>query len=71
MGGMIDDFLRRWVVHRQPELVALVDKVAPTDEAVAEALTVFWWRALVGEPAQAETKAARALEAAIGQETSS
>jgi AcrR family transcriptional regulator len=71
MGGMIDDFLRRWVVHRQPELVALVDKVAPTDEAVAEALTVLWWRALVGEPPQAETKAARALAAGIGQETSS
>lgn len=67
MGGMIDDFLRRWVVHRQPELVALVDDVAPTDEAVAEALTVLWWRALVGEPPKTKAPIAKTLAAGIGE----
>lgn len=67
MGGMIDDFLRRWVVHRQPELVTLVNDVAANDEAVAEALTVLWWRALVGEPPKTRASIANSLANGIGE----
>jgi TetR/AcrR family transcriptional repressor of nem operon len=65
MGGMIDDFLRRWVVHRQPDVIESVNAVAPTDEALAEALTVLWWRALVGEPPHTDSAAAAALASGL------
>ncbi len=45
MAGMVDDLSRRLFVQPSAELVGLVAKAAPTDEALAEALALIWYRA--------------------------
>ena len=66
MGGMVDDFLRRWVVAQHSDLGGVVAAASRTDEEVAEALTCLWWRALVGPPPRAETALAQALADGAG-----
>jgi hypothetical protein len=47
-GGMIDELTRKLFAARAPDVVRLVGAVAPTDAALAELLSVLWYRALYG-----------------------
>jgi TetR/AcrR family transcriptional regulator, transcriptional repressor for nem operon len=46
MGAMMDEVTRKLVTGRRSRLQTLVATVAPTDGAMAEFLTVLWYRAL-------------------------
>lgn len=46
LGGMMDEFSRKLLVAREAHLESLVKDIAPTDEALAEYLSVMWYRAL-------------------------
>jgi TetR/AcrR family transcriptional repressor of nem operon len=48
LGGMIDELTRKLFTSRAPDVVRLVGRVAPTDAALAEFLSVLWYRALYG-----------------------
>lgn len=48
VGGMVDELTRKLFTARMPEVTRLVGTVAPTDEALAEFLSVLWYRALYG-----------------------
>jgi TetR/AcrR family transcriptional repressor of nem operon len=53
LGSMMDEFIRRMLVSRDPYLQTLVDDAAPTEEALAEFLTTLWYRSLFGVDAPA------------------
>ncbi len=53
LGSMMDDLSRRLLVSRDPHLRKLVDSVTPTDESLAEFLTMLWYRGLFGTDAHA------------------
>lgn len=62
MGGMMDELSRRLLVSREPHLISVVDELAPSDEALAEFLSLLWYRALFGAtPPVAEHPASREL----------
>ena len=65
LGGMIDDFCRRWLVIQDPDTIQLTKGIGGTDEAVAQALTALWWRAVVGPPPAMTTGAAATLARGI------
>ncbi len=46
LGGMIDELCRRLFVYKDPHVQAITDSVAPSDEEIAEFLSVIWYRAL-------------------------
>lgn len=46
LGGMMDEFSRKLLVAREAHLESLVKDIAPTEEALAEYLSVMWYRAL-------------------------
>jgi TetR/AcrR family transcriptional repressor of nem operon len=46
LGAMMDDLMRRMVVYPDQDFLAFLRKVAPTDEAIADALSVIWIRVL-------------------------
>ena len=46
LGGMVDDFARRLYADHDAPLRALVDQVAPDDDALARFITRLWTRAL-------------------------
>jgi TetR/AcrR family transcriptional regulator, transcriptional repressor for nem operon len=58
LGAMMDEMARKLVVYPDPALLELVGKIAPSDEAVADFLTVLWHRALYG---------AAPIEAGLGE----
>jgi len=63
LGSMMDDLTRRLLVTRDPNLQKLVDGVTPSDEALAEFLSMLWCRALFGTDVQAPRfSAGRQLE---------
>ena len=59
MGAMMDEVTRKLFAGRDPQLQALVTTVAPTDEALAQFLSVLWHRALYA--ADPDTGAAPAM----------
>ncbi|MEO7964116.1 MAG: TetR/AcrR family transcriptional regulator [Gemmatimonadaceae bacterium] len=62
LGGMMDEIARKVLVAREEHLQPLVDAIAPTDEALAEFLSVIWFRALFGsEPTGTRMRASRDL----------
>ncbi len=61
-GGMMDELSRKILVAREAHLQPVVEAIAPTDEALAEFLSVLWYRALSGsEPRHVNHPASRAL----------
>lgn len=57
LGGMMDEITRRLFTQNEPQLAHLVDKIAPSDEALAHLLTGIWHRALYcADPPRAEAK---------------
>jgi TetR/AcrR family transcriptional repressor of nem operon len=72
LGGMMDEFCDKLLVSREEHLVELVERVAPTDEALAEFLSTLWYRALfAADPPQHKFEAGRALRALAGAATPS
>ncbi len=62
LGSMMDDLIRRLLVARDPRLQKLVDHVTPTDESLAEFLTMLWYWVLFGADAvSASSSAGREL----------
>ncbi|MCZ8130816.1 MAG: TetR/AcrR family transcriptional regulator [Steroidobacteraceae bacterium] len=63
LGGMIDELCSKVFVSREPHVVALVDSIVPTDAALAEFVSILWYRGLFGrEPIEARHPAGRALQ---------
>ena len=48
LGAMMDEMARKLVVYPDPALLEVTGRIAPDDEAVADFLTVLWYRALYG-----------------------
>jgi AcrR family transcriptional regulator len=46
LGSMMDELVRRLVVYPDEQLVDFLRKLAPTDDALAAALSVLWFRVL-------------------------
>ena len=46
LGAMMDDLMRRMVVYPDLRFVSFLRQAAPTDEAVADALSIIWLRIL-------------------------
>lgn len=62
LGAMMDEIARKVLVARDPHLQPVVEVIAPTDEALAEFLSVLWYRALFGsEPRGVRLRAGRDL----------
>lgn len=62
LGGMMDELSRKVLVARDEHLQPVIEAVAPSDEALAEFLSVLWYRALFGtEPRRVNQPAGRAL----------
>lgn len=56
LGGMMDEITRRLFDAVEPDLTTLVEKIAPTDEALAQRLTLIWHRAIYGaDPSAVES----------------
>ncbi len=63
LGGMIDELCSKVFVGREPHAVALAERVVPTEAALAEFVSILWYRALFGrEPVAARHPAGRALQ---------
>lgn len=62
LGGMMDDLVRTTLLAPGPQVRRLVNDTAPTDEALAEFLSVLWYRALFGrDPEPLRQQASRTL----------
>jgi len=62
LGGMMDEFSRKVLVAREERLQPMVEATVPSDEALAEFLSVLWYRALfAAEPDRVRYPASRAL----------
>jgi AcrR family transcriptional regulator len=62
LGGMMDDLARGMLLAPGARVRRVLREAAPTDEALAEFLSVLWHRALYGrEPEQVQHAASRAL----------
>ncbi len=62
LGAMMDEIARKVLVARDPHLQPVIEAIAPTDEALAEFLSVVWYRALFGsEPRGVRLRAGRDL----------
>ncbi|MCB2114513.1 MAG: TetR/AcrR family transcriptional regulator [Parvularculaceae bacterium] len=46
LGAMMDEFMRRMLIYPDEAFVAFLGEVAPSDEALADALSVIWLRVL-------------------------
>lgn len=63
LGGLIDEISRRLLVERQPHLHGLVGELVPDDEALAEFLSILWYRAMfASEPGEVHSRAALELQ---------
>jgi len=49
MGGMIDEIVRSQLVYPNPHFLSVLDEVAPTDEDLADFLSLLWYRSIFGE----------------------
>jgi AcrR family transcriptional regulator len=62
LGGMMDELSSKVLVAREEYLQPVIEAVAPTDEALAEFLSVLWYRALFGsEPTRLRYPSSREL----------
>jgi TetR/AcrR family transcriptional regulator, transcriptional repressor for nem operon len=57
MGAMMDELTRKLFSGKDPHLQALTASVAPTDDALAEFVSVLWHRALYGADPDGTTAA--------------
>lgn len=64
LGGMMDEMARKLVIHPDPMLVALKDRLAESEEDLAEFLAVLWYRALHGSVPDNQDMGAAARSAA-------
>lgn len=46
LGGMMDELSRKVLVAREDNLQSIIEAIAPGDDALAEFLSVLWYRAL-------------------------
>ncbi|MEM5516368.1 TetR/AcrR family transcriptional regulator [Henriciella sp. AS95] len=65
LGSMMDEIVRRLVIYPDQNLIRLTDKIVPTDKALADALSVLWFRTLY--PASEIPKGLRGAAAKIAQ----
>ena len=62
LGGMMDELSRKVLVAREESLEAIIEATAPSDEALAEFLSVLWYRALfAADPPGVSFAASRSL----------
>ena len=62
LGGMMDELSRKVLVAREENLEAVIEATAPSDEALAEFLSVLWYRALfAADPPDVSFAASRSL----------
>ena len=63
LGAMMDEMARKLLVHPDPALSALADKITPNDGDMADFFAVLWHQALYGAPPPESsiTGAAKAL----------
>jgi len=62
LGGMMDELSRKVLVAKEASLQPVVKATAPSDEALAEFMTVLWYRALFGaEPGPLRFTASKEL----------
>ena len=62
VSGMVDDLCSRLLVSRDERIVAVVGAVVPDDEALAEFVSLLWYRALFGaDPPKLRHDASRRL----------
>lgn len=67
LGGMMDEFCSKLLVTHEEHLVGLANRIAPTDEALAEFLSTLWYRAVFAtDPPQHRHEAGRALRTLAG-----
>ncbi|HRX73302.1 MAG TPA: TetR/AcrR family transcriptional regulator [Hyphomonas sp.] len=53
--GMMDELMRRMVIHPEPAMIEFLDKNVANDSELATALAIVWYRALYpGEPLPAK-----------------
>jgi TetR/AcrR family transcriptional regulator, transcriptional repressor for nem operon len=65
LGSMMDELVRRLVIYPDQNLLKLTDKIVPTDKALADALSVIWYRALY--PAAEMPKVLRGTAAKLAE----
>ena len=56
LGAMMDDLMRRMVVYPDPQFLSFLSKTAPSDEAIADALSVIGLRILYPNEAPPKLK---------------
>lgn len=62
LGGMIDELCSKLLVSRDVHLAQLAAAAVPSDEALAEFVSVLWYRALLGrDPPRVRERATRDL----------
>ncbi len=62
MGSMIDEVTRSLIVYPNPFFQTVLDEVAPSDEELAEFLSVLWYRCVFGEDPDATELHAKCSE---------
>lgn len=54
LGSMMDELIRKLLVYPDPSLAALVERFAPSDEALSDFLSVLWHQALYARVPEVE-----------------
>lgn len=65
LGSMMDELVRRLVIYPDKNLIKLTERAVPTDKALADALSVIWYRALY--PCGQTPKSLRGAAAKLAQ----
>lgn len=69
LGSMMDELIRKLLVYPDPSLVTLVERFTPSDEALADFLSVLWHQALYARAPEIESNLS-AVAAAFARATS-
>lgn len=62
MGSMIDEVCRSLIVYPNPFFQTVLDEIAPSDEELAEFLSLLWYRCVFGEDPDATELQAKSSE---------
>ncbi len=54
VGGMVDELMRDIYIRKNPQVLQLINSVAPSAQALAEFVSVLWFRALFGRNPDAD-----------------
>ncbi len=65
LGSMMDELIRRLVIYPDENLIKLTARIVPTDKALADALSLIWYRALY--PSAETPKSLRGAAAKLAQ----